>query len=136
LHGSRPWFSNDVFFFFFSFDGQDYHSIFLHDAKGKKQNKRHISFWMTMIKAVYSFAEYGGYATTYMVFETCVSAMERGLLHVDTTNADGWTLGYMFVDNAHIFQNKCLWVFLCFGVLCMGSFALGATDIPALTRVF
>ena len=40
--------------------------------------------------------------------ETCVTAMERGLLHVDATNALGWTLGYLFVENKSIF-NKYLW---------------------------
>ena len=83
--------------------------LFLHDV-GKKESKKkiHISFWMTMIKEVYSFSEYAGYVSASNVLETCVSAMERGFLHVDTMNSYEYTLGYMFVDNANIF-NKCLW---------------------------
>ena len=58
-----------------------------------------------MAKTVYSFS---AYANTFHVFETCVSAMERGLLHVDATNVLGWTLGFLFVENGRIFNN-CVW---------------------------
>jgi hypothetical protein len=59
-----------------------------------------------MINEVHSFVAYASKrCVTSVVFETCVTAMERGLLHVDTINADGWTLGYMFVENSH--EDSC-----------------------------
>ena len=65
---------------------------------------------MAMPKTVYSFRHYADNVHGLdIVHETCVSAMERGLLHVDATNRDGWTLGFMFVENSNTSFNKCLW---------------------------
>ncbi len=47
-------------------------------------------------------------ASVGIVLQTCVSAMEQGLVHVDAINSDGWTLGYMFPENSSAFD-KCLW---------------------------
>ena len=66
-------------------------------------------FFSSMAKTVSSFRSYADNVHNIdIVFETCVSAMERGLLHVDVTNGCRWTLGYLFVENANFF-NKCLW---------------------------
>ena len=62
-----------------------------------------------MINKVHSFAAFANRKRVKsVVFETCVTAMERGLLHVDTINANGWTLGYLFVENV-VFFDKYLW---------------------------
>ncbi len=64
---------------------------------------------MAMARTVSSFGDYADNVDSLdIVYDTCVSAMERGLLHVDATNHNGWTLGYLFVENASIL-NKCLW---------------------------
>jgi hypothetical protein len=69
-----------------------------------------------MTKTVFSFRHYAdnvhGLDNVHsldIVHETCVLAMERGLLHVDATNRVGWTLGFMFVENSCTSFYKRLW---------------------------
>jgi len=63
-----------------------------------------------MIKTVYSFRRYAQNEVDSLciAFQTCVSSMELGVLHVDATNSAGWTLGYSILENPSIFD-KCLW---------------------------
>jgi hypothetical protein len=63
LHGLRLLFNNDFFLF---------------AQQEKKAKKRHISFCMTMMKAVYSYSEYAGYVSASNTLEIYVPPMERG----------------------------------------------------------
>jgi hypothetical protein len=83
--------------------GGEGNSLFLQTAY-IIQEKFVYSCSMAMARTVYSFLAYA----KKEAYDTCVSAMEQGLLHVDTTNAWGWTFGYLFVKNETAF-NKCLW---------------------------
>jgi hypothetical protein len=71
----------------------------------------HIPSFPMTTKTVFSFGNVLGKEVVGIdvMFSICISAMERGVLHVDTTNSDGWTLGYFFVHNASVFNSGCPW---------------------------
>ena len=80
-----------------------------------------------MAKTVVSFSSY---AKDEEMFETCVTAMERGLLHVNATNSYGWTLGKVFLEY-HSWTSsfkKCLGQVL--GVASRRVFALESCALP------
>ena len=80
-----------------------------------------------MAKTVVSFSSYvSSYAKHEEMFETCVTAMERGLLHVDTINADGPLGKYFWNAHGHHSPDmfgtgtgRCIQTCVCFGVLCI-----------------